>query len=545
MKAPGGAPTPPRNSVENLPALACKLINEAEDFVGFPSQQQYPKTGVDDHELSKDKGINPNPTENPQKNDDPDNLKIMECDNVYTRDSAKNSSTKPMKRPAEESCEENSTNADSQNNADTNNRINSTPVIQVDSEANNSHNQVKRNQINKFKEFDLADRGPYKIFLQNLGNTTERINPLLINRFLINKFRNRDVFDECYPIAANKVCIVAKELRTANEVLRLKEWAMDKKEVFIPNHLMTRQGVIRGVPKEFTEEEIKLNLVAIDTHFGTIPILEVRRFTRRTYNQDTGKADKIVPTETVQISFRGQYLPPRVRQCLRCSDFGHIKAYCKSSHELCLRCGEQAHTAESPYRRKELPPKCKNCQKEHIAIDKICEVRKQQQEIRDYATENNITIAEAKKISGVDNRFTLNVNEFPNLPPSNPSSTQSNLHEVGESNAETYARVGTSRRDKQTRSKPAASQGQDLYTPTTGNKQWYKNRLPSPKPVNKLSQEQTSNSLANRLQLQQLHTNLLLAPNGNLPNFSYKQIFQGNNSQNQSQTPVQTVAHAQ
>ncbi|KAJ8684141.1 hypothetical protein QAD02_019933 [Eretmocerus hayati] len=86
------------------------------------------------------------------------------------------------------------------------------------------HDQVTKRDYNKFEEFDRSDRAPYRMYLQNTDNSQERINPLLINKFLIEKFQNKDVFDECYPLAKNEVCIVAKSLKTANEVLKLAEW---------------------------------------------------------------------------------------------------------------------------------------------------------------------------------------------------------------------------------------------------------------------------------------------------------------------------------
>ncbi|KAJ8670230.1 hypothetical protein QAD02_001489 [Eretmocerus hayati] len=180
------------------------------------------------------------------------------------------------------------------------------------SQSSNQITQLEKIALNKFKEFDIYDKAPFKMFLQNVDNSSERINPLLINKFLITKFKNKDVFEECYPIAKNKVCIVAKSLKIANEVLNLKEWKEQKKEIFIPNHLKTRQGVIKGIPAEFSEEEILQNLEVNDPHFGTIHILNVRRFTRRNRDPQTGKLGPAIPTKTVLITFRGQYLPPRV-----------------------------------------------------------------------------------------------------------------------------------------------------------------------------------------------------------------------------------------
>ncbi|KAJ8686434.1 hypothetical protein QAD02_022228 [Eretmocerus hayati] len=166
--------------------------------------------------------------------------------------------------------------------------------------------QTPERELNKFREFDKFDRAPYKMFLQNADNSEERINPLLINKFLIEKFQNSDVFDECYPLAQNKVCIVAKSLKTANEVLKLTKWGAANRIIFIPNHLMTRQGIIKNIPTKLSENEILQNLEANGPRFGTVGILSVRRFTRRNVVTSTGKPTTPIPTRTVQVTFRGQ-----------------------------------------------------------------------------------------------------------------------------------------------------------------------------------------------------------------------------------------------
>ncbi|KAJ8686247.1 hypothetical protein QAD02_022041 [Eretmocerus hayati] len=277
------------------------------------------------------------------------------------------------------------------------------------------------------------------MFLQNADNSDERINPMLMNKFLINKYKNRDASEECYPIANNEVCIVAKNLKIANEVLNLKEWQNDKKEIFILNHLKTRQGIIKDVPTEF------------------------RDLKKKTRDPETGKLGPAIPTKTVPLTFRGQYLPPRValyanrrsvgiyylqvRQCYRCFNFGHLKINCKSASELCQRCADPVHSTDSQGPRTQLQPQCKNCKKGHIATDKCCEARKRQQKIRDYATENNISVAGAKKIKSGINGYNYNANEYPSLSNRWSPLQESPRYDEANNNFTTYSEATTRERE--------------------------------------------------------------------------------------------------
>ncbi|KAJ8688046.1 hypothetical protein QAD02_023841 [Eretmocerus hayati] len=405
------------------------------------------------------------------------------------------------------------------------------------SQSSNQITQLKKIALNKFKEFDIYDKAPFKMFLQNVDNSSERINPLLINKFLITKFKNKDVFEECYPIAKNKVCIVAKSLKIANEVLNLKEWKEQKKEIFIPNHLKTRQGVIKGIPAEFSEEEILQNLEVNDPHFGTIHILNVRRFTRKNRDPQTGKLGPAIPTKTVLITFRGQYLPPRVvlykirrsveiyypqvRQCYRCYNFGHLKANCKSAIELCLRCAEPTHSVELTCPRKELQPQCKNCKQGHIAIDKSCEVRKRQQYYRDYATENNISVAEAKKIIFGKNTYNHNSNEYPSL--YNRWSPLQETPNYETCDSPSYAEAATQKWETN-KARPALRE----HSPRANNRGKYQKTQQNPNQYSQDSHKRRSHSqtrISEKYQeMRNLHNSLLISPNGHIPNRRMDQL---------------------
>ena len=132
----------------------------------------------------------------------------------------------------------------------------------------------------------------------------------------------------------NKLRIIITDRRIVNACMKLTYWDDNNLIAFIPNHLRVKQGVIRGVPLYIKEDELFDPSVAeFSTIYGKIKITHVRRFTKKIYNKKKQELETI-PITTVQITVRGQTLPPEVeinkvvkmvemyypqiRQCYRC-----------------------------------------------------------------------------------------------------------------------------------------------------------------------------------------------------------------------------------
>ncbi|KAJ8684142.1 hypothetical protein QAD02_019934 [Eretmocerus hayati] len=259
------------------------------------------------------------------------------------------------------------------------------------------------------------------------------------------------------------------------------------------------------------------NLEANDPHFGAIRIMNVRRFARRNIDPSTGKLTTPSPTKTVQITFRGQYMPPRVtlykitmnteiyypqvRQCYRCYNFGHLKVNCESALELCQRCADPVHSTDLPCPRKD----------------------KQPQEIRDYATENNLTVSEAKRRISARREYQLNANDFPAL--SNRWSVLQDYQESGTYDDTLNYAAATSSKKYQNRGREYRNSNRNLKNDVRSHNiqsQQFSsanqnNETASPKDGDKYQKT--------RLQ----HKNLLINPNGNIPNMSYGR-FHGSQS---------------
>ncbi|XP_031788843.1 uncharacterized protein LOC100680327 [Nasonia vitripennis] len=264
-----------------------------------------------------------------------------------------------------------------------------------------------RNDKDLPSEYDINIQGPYKIYLQSIDN--DRLDAIKIAKSLIPKIEIKDSLHEIKQLSYNKVCVIAKYRNIANLILNLTDWKDLKIRAFIPNHLLSKQGIIKGIPVEITDDELK-QFIELDSPFGPLQITHTRRFTKKIYNKSTDKVD-ILPTKTVQITVKGQFLPaeakvlkviypietyyPQVRQCYRCFRFGHIKNNCKAPNERCIRCGEPKHTDgnECPYINTQ--PTCLHCKQNHLPIDKSCPAKIEEQNLKNMATDQNITIAKA------------------------------------------------------------------------------------------------------------------------------------------------------
>lgn len=114
---------------------------------------------------------------------------------------------------------------------------------------------------------------------------------------------------------------------------------------FIPRNFIETFGVIRDIPTEYSEAEIRDGISSV------IQVSSVQRFTRR----ESKESDKRVPTLSVKIGFLGDCIPkevildhtilevdnffPRLRQCYNCGKIGHTQKACRSI-KRCLKCGK-------------------------------------------------------------------------------------------------------------------------------------------------------------------------------------------------------------
>lgn len=259
--------------------------------------------------------------------------------------------------------------------------------------------RTKKQGPNTSFRYPLTEKGHCKVLVQldpQRKNSKEgdRLNKVSFGRLLHarDSIHNKAVVD----IKSNgigKLCILMKS-------------AAD------PANFCRCQGVIRDVPVNVSNDEIKQNLEVLGNMRGRTSVADVRRLNKKFRNSETGSFE-YKESLSVLVTFNGTELPDKValykasstvspytqqvRMCLKCLRYGHIASQCRSS-ERCVHCSEQhSHSTSTPCPHIKEDPKCVHCPNEsHRSDSKDCPELIFQKQFRSYAVVNSVTFAEAK-----------------------------------------------------------------------------------------------------------------------------------------------------
>lgn len=255
------------------------------------------------------------------------------------------------------------------------------------------------------KQYEITDSGPYVVHVSRVEpdlTSGATLRPIKFGQFL---FRNK-IDDICQDgvkqVGRNKISIQFKSVSGANNFLNNPVLKNCKYEAIIPTYNVTRMGLVRGVPVDWSMDEF---IESLQIH-GGIYVLKARRLNRKTKSND----GTIVwePTQTVVLTFRGQQLPTRVFsfyssltvetyqfptiQCMACLRFGHIKAQCRSQPR-CYRC-TQSHTGDS-CNVQEHEATCLYCSAHHFSTSRQCPEQERQKTIKMIMSRDGISYQEA------------------------------------------------------------------------------------------------------------------------------------------------------
>lgn len=255
------------------------------------------------------------------------------------------------------------------------------------------------------RSYESTDGGPFIVHVTRVepdpaAGTT--IRPIKFGQFLfINKIENI-CHDGVKKVGRNKISIQFKTALGANKFLDNPMLKTYKYEAFIPTYNVTKMGIVRGVPVDWSMEEFvdSLQMPGFCTQ-----ILKARRLNKK--NMVDGN---IVwePSQTVVLTFRGQELPTRVFsyyssllvenyqfptiQCMNCCRFGHIKTQCRSQPR-CYRCA-QPHSGDG-CSISETESTCFYCSAHHFTTSKSCPEQDRQKLIKMTMSRDSISYHEA------------------------------------------------------------------------------------------------------------------------------------------------------
>lgn len=194
---------------------------------------------------------------------------------------------------------------------------------------------------------------------------------------------------------------------------RLHGTGLKKYNPIVRNEII---GLIKGVPRNFSEKEMKDNL---ESNQEVTLIERVKR---------KGRGEELRITEQVKVTFKGKEHPDSVfiygvpfkveiyifpiKQCTNCWMYTHKTTDCKK-RKKCGKCGSEHEDPNCDDR-----PKCINCRGQHTANARECPERMRQRKIKEAMQKERISMTEAtEKFPKENNRFALlaRMDEFPEL----------------------------------------------------------------------------------------------------------------------------------
>lgn len=329
----------------------------------------------------------------------------------------------------------------------------------------------------------------------------------------------------------SKIAVTLKNFEICNSVVANQPLKDRNITAFIPTFKIARQGIIKNVPTDITEDEIREGIG--EKH----RINNIKRLNRRIR---TNGESQLVPSQTISITFLGQGLPkyihlynvkheispfvPPVKICFACFRFGHIMQQCRG-HKRCVFCTQKAHGEGEECPRAGLSPICANCGGFHKSPDQSCPSFTKQKHIRALAAARNIPLIEAREI--IDNQGKNQYSAtnpsydylgFPFLPSSSsnsfsPSSFPSSTLFSPPTSPPTYAKVVTQNIPSVGSSPPSSNHSNHShFPPSFHTSSPHKSPLSFHQSVSRQSQIQETRV--------QPPSEFFLYPNGRTPNIS-------------------------
>lgn len=255
------------------------------------------------------------------------------------------------------------------------------------------------------KSYLDSDKGPFIVYVSR--ETPDPAAGTSIKAIKFGQFLHRNKVsditkDGVKNIGRNKISVQFSTATAANLFLTNPVLSLCKYVAIIPTFNITRMGIIRDVPVDFSLDELVESLVFPS---GSGLVMKARRLNRKNVSEGV---TTWIPTQSVVVTFRGQELPDRVFsyhsslpvepykfptiQCLNCCRFGHIKSQCRSKPR-CYRCS-QDHTGDTCDATKE-KSNCLYCASKHFATDKDCPEFARQQSIKIAMSQECISYIEA------------------------------------------------------------------------------------------------------------------------------------------------------
>lgn len=252
--------------------------------------------------------------------------------------------------------------------------------------------------------YSSEDTAPFIVHVtksETSANSGTILRPIQFGQFLYKNNINNIVIDGIKRIGRNRVSIEFKTSLQANSFLDLPILSSSGYIASIPSYSVSRMGIVREVPVDWTMEELVSNIEVPSGYGG---VVKARRLSRKSMNDQN--VPVWIPTQSVVLTFTGQKLPSHVYcyftslpvetyvlptiQCNKCCRFGHVKAQCRS-RPRCYKCA-QMHEGETCSVD---TPTCLFCSGSHNANNTSCPEHSRQKAIKLVMSQESISYLEA------------------------------------------------------------------------------------------------------------------------------------------------------
>jgi len=264
---------------------------------------------------------------------------------------------------------------------------------------NNAHQLLQKEYIPDYEIFPIA----VKVSLNENGKQFPEDSKVF--KFLTSVVGHKKFAFEIFS-KIPKMVIHVDSNNTAEKLLSLN--SICDQNVSIELQEKISRGVIKGIPKYLSEEEI------IESVYSTVTVKSAKRMKR--FNRES----KILEDSlSVLITFCGNTLPPKVTcfgrerevkeynrkvlQCFKCQKYGHTAKYCKAEHSTCLRCSSQHASKDCPLKLEDAQSRaskyrCINCKGNHSSTSLTCPERLKNQQILNVAEKYQVGYKRASAV---------------------------------------------------------------------------------------------------------------------------------------------------
>ncbi|XP_028156803.1 uncharacterized protein LOC114366544 isoform X2 [Ostrinia furnacalis] len=230
--------------------------------------------------------------------------------------------------------------------------------------------------------YNESDSAPYVVHVQKIEtspNEGPSMHALSFGKFLKQNSFQCIVNGSVKQIGRNKISISFSNFNHANLFLTHNSLVTKNYKAFIPSFNVTRMGLVRSIPADWSPEEIIENITVPD---DCGKIIKVRRLNYKVF---VDGAPIWKPSQSIVLTFDGQVLPKRIFmcynalpvelyifptiQCYNCCRFGHTKVQCRSKAR-CFKCS-QGHAGDT-CQTDEIKASCCLCSGFHYATSKSC-----------------------------------------------------------------------------------------------------------------------------------------------------------------------------